>query len=193
MRFSVRHSRVAVLLALFLPLQGCATLRSWFRSAGTYALAAPSPAALDGRGEVHGHLYLTPSLSDVMMEGRQPRSVSALRTTVAVSPVGLELETDHTGRFVLSQLEPGDYSIAFQSPGGREIWAAFEVEADQRLDVVVWVQWGGAGENSWSEGTTPMGMFPGAGGAYGISSGSSDRSSGGRGRSGSGGSGGSGG
>ena len=53
----------------------------------------------------------------------------------------------------------------------------YAVAADQRLDVMVWVQWGAPGQNRVSEGTTPLGMYRGVAGAYGISSGSSRGSS----------------
>ncbi len=171
---------LALLLALLIPA-GCATVQSWFRSAGTYAVAAPSAIDLNGRSEVHGTLYLTPSLTNVMMEGRGPPQVTGLPTKVAVEPLGLSVATDPGGKFVLPHLEPGSYQIVFQDPEGREIWTAFEVEENQRLDVVVWVQWNGPGVGTMMEGTPPRGMFPGAGGYFPVSSGSraSDRARGG--------------
>jgi len=167
-----------VLFALPLLLPGCATLQSWFRSAGTYAVAAPTTAEMDGRSEVRGTLLLTSALGNVMMEGRDPPPVAGLLTTVTVEPSGLSVVTDQDGRFALPDLDPGGYRLAFSDPGGREIWVEFQVEPDQLLDVAVWIQWGGTDQRHMSEGTTPQGMFPGHAAFYGISSGSSERSSG---------------
>ena len=177
MRTLHRSHRPLALLALPFLLPGCATLQSWFRSAGTYAVAAPTPAALGGRGEVRGTLFLTTALGNVMMEGRDPPPVAALLTEVKVEPSGWSVQTDQEGRFALSDLEPGDYRLAFSDPEGREIWVEFQVQPDQHLDVAVWVQWGGADQRHMSEGTTPQGMFPGHQAFDGISSGSSGPSS----------------
>ncbi len=174
-----------VLLACGQFLLGCAGLQSLFRSAGTYAVARPTPTELGGRGEVHGSILLTSALGSVMMEGRDPPPVAGLQTTVAVEPLGLAVETSSDGTFVLPHLDPGAYHLAFADPDGREIWTEFNVEEDQRLEVVVWIQWGDDGQFHMSEGTTPFGMYPGASGAYAISSGSSGRAS--RGKSGGGG------
>lgn len=174
------------LLALFLApaiLSGCATLQSWFRSAGTYAVAAPSEAQLNGRSEVLGTLFLTPTLSNVMMEGREPPLVMGLPTDVVVEPLGLSVPTGPDGSFALPHLEPGSYHIAFRDPGGREIWTEFEVAPDQRLEVVVWIQWDGARSRAMSVGSSPHAMFPGASGYYSVSSGSRDSDRGGRGGS----------
>ena len=111
------------------------------------------------------------------MEGRDPPPVAGLQTTVAVEPLGLAVETAPDGTFVLPHLDPGAYHLAFADPDGREIWTEFTVEGDQRLEVVVWIQWGEDGQFHMSEGTTPFGMYPGANGAYAISSGSSGRAS----------------
>jgi len=178
MRTLHRSYRSLALLALPFLLPGCATLQSWFRSAGTYAVAAPTPAELGGRGEVRGTLFLTTALGNVMMEGRDPPPVAGLFTRVDVEPSGMSVETDWDGRFTLADLEPGDYRLAFSDPEGREIWVEFQVQPDQHLDVAVWIQWGGADQRHMSEGTTPQGMFPGYQAFYGISSGSSGRSSG---------------
>jgi hypothetical protein len=178
---SVRRFLAMGLLASPLVLTNCATLRSWFRSAGTYAVAAPEAKDLNGRGEVQGALYLTPALSDVMMEGRGTPVARGLQTPVTVEPLGLEVETDVLGEFVLPHLDPGDYHITFSDPGGRTIWADFAVAADQSLTIQVWVQWDSLRQGYMSEGTYPTAMYPGANGAYSISSGSS-----GGGRSGSG-------
>jgi hypothetical protein len=177
--WTFRHPGLTLLAGSLALLQGCATLQSWFKSAGTYAVAAPTSSDLSGQGEVHGTLYLTPAPPNVMMEGREPPPVAGLLTTVAVEPVGLAIVTDPQGQLVLPGLEPGEYRLAFSDPDDREIWVEFAVEAGQRLDVVVWVQWDGPTQGRMSEGTTPMGMFPGAGGFYGLSSGDSGRSSGG--------------
>jgi len=183
---SSRLFRGLLLLMAGLHLSGCATVGSWFRSAGTYAVAAPSDLELRGRGEVHGTLLLTPSLSNVMMEGREPPKVLGLPTRVVVEPLGLSVATDPAGKFVLPHLEPGSYHIAFQDPGGREIWTEFDVAPDQRLEVVVWVQWDGLRTGYMSDGTPPGAMFPGASGYSPISSGSRESSRGGRGGSGGG-------
>jgi len=187
LRFSLRFLRCVALVALPLLLQGCATVRSWVRSAGTYAVAAETPTPLNGRGEVHGNLFLTSTLSRVMMQGLGPPKVAAFPTTVIVEPLGLSVETDPDGRFTLPHLDPGEYSIAFQDPGGREIWTEFVLEPDQRLDVAVWVQWGGPGAGQMSEGTPALGMFPGAHGWGAVQSGDSGTRGGKRGGGGSGG------
>jgi hypothetical protein len=159
-----------------LVLTSCATVQSWFRSAGTYAVAAPEAKDLNGRGEVKGALYLTPALSDVMMEGRGTPVAQGLQVPVTVEPLGLEVQTDGSGQFVLPHLDPGDYHITFSDPGGRTIWADFAVAANQSLTVQVWIQWDRLRQGYMSEGTYPTAMYPGAHGAYGISSGSYDRS-----------------
>ena len=77
-----------------------------------------------------------------------------------VEGLGLEVTTDEAGAFTLPYLEPGSYTISFTAPGEREIWAQFDVQANQRLDVIVWIQ----GEvDRWGTESSPFSMTPGAG------------------------------
>ena len=168
-------------------LTGCAAFPNWFMGAGTYAVATSEEMELGGRGQVHGTLMVADRLSEVMMDtGKGFPPSLPIRTRVTVQPTGLELETDAQGQFVLPHLEPGSYSIAFTEPAGREIWARFQVNADERLLVMVWVQRDGAYGINSPDGTPPRSMFPGTHAYAPIESGY-HRSSGGRGGSGGGG------
>ena len=148
------------ILLLVLLVSGCASIASALRGAGTYAVAAPLEADLGGRGEIVGHILITSKLSEVMMDTGKPLPPSrGLETNVRVEALGIEIPTDPQGEFTLAHLEPGPYTIAFDAPGNREIWTEVDVEPNQRLDVVVWIQ----SENP-TRGTesTPYTMMPGA-------------------------------